>query len=1672
MNQARKRTGTKKVLSMILVLVMLLSLLSMAAFTLPASETGNSKDSYEYNIMFLDCGRKYYSVDSIKQIIDNASAAGFNYIQLAVGNDGLRFLLDDMSLTVNGTTYDSDAVKKAVQAGNLAYNRTHDAPAYSPTTNELTESEMNTIITYAKTKGMGVIPCVNTPGHMDAILSAANSLTGTTCSYSGSVRTIDVTNDTAVAFTKALLQKYITYFAGKGCQYFNMGADEYANDIYTGGSMGFGNLQSSGKYSSYVDYVNAVDNMIQAAGMTAMAFNDGIYFNSNTDSGTFNTDIVVCYWSSGWSGYSPMPAKTLADKGFRLINTNGDYYWVLGKSDAQCDANKARGFDKTSFPGGTISNPAGSMFCIWADYPGAETEASVISKTAATIAAFGKALPEVGIKSSGGTALTLNGSTKLTVPGNAEATWSVDPAGVIELQSSGNADERSAITGTSVVAKAVGTGTAKVTATVDDKTTYTTTLTVTDPSTVDVTVAVNGTHTETVKDVDLRNQIGTYDQTIAKVSVDCKKVNGESTETKVTTVKTGEKYYIKNSNGQYLSSDANWSDVNSAAQWTWDGSYLKNGSNYLHYSYSSGWTTTTASRWATELYFNNGTFYGNKWSYTYSDPLGSPVTRQTTDPVDESTITFRGVAVGTTSVKIGDVTYMIHVTKELPANALTADTITLEHWITNAKVTSESGGSNNLQTISKESTGVQTEDGVAVDSLAYTPVGYWGSTQVYFWKGVRLDSEHKQTNENGVDRTAEGTDITHIRYLDGAWQYKTADGEWHYFVNTDQLVAYYLQKTTVTKEVETYVKDWGFGTSDTTDYNQEGQVALTVAVVYPDGTVSPAEGNMYANSTTIFNYWNNRDIGIIAPKNNSDYNISKITVTNGWRATNTNANPWYSSDTITWDKKTTAAGGKWYDEKEVWNKSSGTTPMVNGKGSSVDRSITWPAKNSAKLVLIYLEPVVKETNLNIVYWDDTANRQINPNTIQISMAYNQGGTKPTYFTALCDANGNVIGKNGPWNSNVVGNANYLPDDAYVVNSSSVHQTISKDMTQIEGIAGNYTSGLYEYRSADISTDGKTLTLHYGLKNTGTKTYVVDFGLPVTIPLSDLGITDLNTISWISLKQETQECLRDHGTYGTAVIDKVNKTVTYTLDQTLDNEIAIPINIKFTNSNEIKSFSFHVIPATSVYYEDSFASFTGGTGKAANAQWSIVGNDDSNTTDKSANVNQALSALGDKNIYGHDTAYETSTKLSMGSAHKVTVKSDMYEKNDKTTTWPTATFTFKGTGFDVISLTDNNSGMISVKVYAVGGDGTETLEKTKYVNNYYGYVFKDGVWTVDNSANNALYQIPVIKVDDLAYGTHKVVITTAYASYADKNGDGQYSFWLDAIRVYDPMGKDNDTYAQDNEGYPQYIKLHDAIVGQTADITKAVFVDGGVNAKLGQYTNYGPNNEVYLTKNQAISFRLTGDLDSIASVQIGAKTPNGTGDVAKISVNNQEVKTATEMYYAITKYAKDGQQVTIANNGSGILSLTNLKITYKESGKSVSLAPLTTADQENAVAQVRALFAAPEQTFEPEHFTAKWSRNVRKGGTATLTVKASADVESITVNGEKITAYTTKTERSFWGPKETYHVFTYHVTNAATADYSICAVNGEGAVSDPITATLTVRPSIRDWWNGIFDKWKH
>ena len=1677
MNQTQTRSPRKRLLSLILAVILMIGLLPISAFATSASaQAGDAEDTgYKYNIMFLDCGRKYFSVNSIKQIIDNASAAGFNYIQLAVGNDGLRFLLDDMSLTVNGTTYSSERVSAAIHAGNEAY--------YNFDVDELTQSEMDEIIAYAASKGMGVIPCVNTPGHMDAILSAATDLTGKTCSYRGSARTIDVTNTTAVAFTQALLQKYISYFAGKGCKLFNMGADEYANDKYTDGSMGFGNLQSTGKYSYYVTYVNAVAKMVKDAKMTPMAFNDGIYFNSNTSSGTFDTDILICYWSNGWSSYTPMPAANLAAKGFKLINTHGDYYWVLGKSDWQCSPEKAKGFNYKTFQGGTINDPAGSMFCIWCDYPGAGAEATVISKTAATIAAFGKALPKVkpveDVKNVTKTddttsvSVTAPGLTGLTV--KEAAAPSIDTAAegkvlaydVTPTTESGNYAEAASVSfktpsgwDTSRVRGFVvntdGTVTDGLTGVVENGS-----FTFTAPhfsvmgiyqlsadAPTDINVAVGGTATVTVKGVNLAGTYHTADESIATVTV-----TGQNETTKPHYTEATVSY------SKLAGSNTKWTKTDYFYEV--DGNYHPVYAYYSNYRYYYGYSTTNSN--------NNVTQVGYSW-YGYASVTG--IYEQTgaeTVPAS-STITFTGKSAGDTSVTIGGVKYNIHVTEKAPDNALTGTSINLEYWITNNKVYDGSQtAANQYQKITTSTNGVTTAEGVALADLAPNPANSFfdDTVTVYYWQAMRLDAAHKQTAASGVDQTAEGTTLTHIRYHGGAWQYKTADGVWHYFEAGDQLVAYYLQKTEVTKEIDTYVKDWGYGTDSTTPDTSSGngQAALTIAVVYPDGTVSPTEGEMYSKSTTIFNYWGGRDIGIVAPVNNSNYSISKITVTDGTRKSNTSANVWYSSDTIEWNKTPNAAGKEWYDETEVWNKSSGTTPMVNGKRSN----ITWSAKNTAKLVLIYLEPIEKETNLNVQYIDLNANNNVF-HSYQIVMTYNQGDPEPTFTDKLMLGN-TVIGDKGPWNGSKESDGNYLSDDAYVVNAAGTEQKFKKDITTIPGINGIYASGLYQYARADISKDGKTLRLYYNLNQAEGKTFVVDFGLPVQIPFSDFGITNASRIT-VSFDEKDPNVTKRQGNYGNGEIDMGNHIVTYTLTKTLDAKVAVPIYVTDAQGKKLVQ-NVYIIPASNVYYEDSLAAFTNGKGAASGAKWSIVDKDGNETTEGSAPI-QELEQLGSSGVYGYDKAYKDSSMLSMGTAHKVTVTANMANtdawKAQSGSAWPTAQFTFKGTGFDIISLTNNKSGAIFVDVYKVGE------EKPTYsyiVDNYYGYNYnkETGKWDVVNSdTENALYQIPVMKVTGLDYGEYNAVVTVFYDGLFNQTGDSQYSFWLDAVRIYDPMGVDRTEYKDDHEGYPQYIKLRDTLAKSTIGTT--LFIDGKDSATIAEYANYGPNNEVYLMNGQAITFKIPQNAN-VDSIQIGAKAPDGKS--AQMAVNEDapvELSTATEMYYKINVNVSTADQtVVIANKGgTGILSLTNLKITFKNKPTDkITLTALNNQEQENAVSLVRALFTAPVATFSPETFEADWGRAVRAGKRATLTVKTSADVESITVDGQSITSYTTRTQRTGWGwwsPKVTYHVFTYTITAPAqTTDYAVCAVNAEGTASEAVTATLTVKPTT--WWNWWF-----
>ena len=365
----------------------------------PATETGKERAATQNEklakrkIVSIDAGRKYFSPEQLKEIIDKAKEYGYTDLHLLVGNDGLRFMLDDMSMKVGNKTYSSDDVKRAIEHGTNAYYN-------DPNGNHLTESQMTDLINYAKDKGIGVIPTVNSPGHMDAILNAMKELgiENPNFDYFGkkSERTVDLNNKQAVDFTKTLIDKYANYFSNKS-EIFNIGLDEYANDATN--AKGWSVLQADKYYPNegypekgyekFISYANDLARIVKSHGLKPMAFNDGIYYNSDTSFGSFDKDIIVSMWTGGWGGYDVASSKLLAEKGHQILNTNDAWYYVLGRNtDGQGWYNLDQGLNGikntpiTSVPKteGVDVPFIGGMVAAWADTPSARYSPSRLFK--------------------------------------------------------------------------------------------------------------------------------------------------------------------------------------------------------------------------------------------------------------------------------------------------------------------------------------------------------------------------------------------------------------------------------------------------------------------------------------------------------------------------------------------------------------------------------------------------------------------------------------------------------------------------------------------------------------------------------------------------------------------------------------------------------------------------------------------------------------------------------------------------------------------------------------------------------------------------------------------------------------------------------------------------------------------------------------------------------------------------------------------------------------------------------------------------------------------------------------------------------------------------------------------------------------------------------------------
>ncbi len=1380
-----------------------LSVLPKQDETADETNTTGKVDGYNYNIIHLDCGRKYFSVNSIKQIIDNASAAGFNYIQLAVGNDGMRFLLDDMSLEVNGTTYDSGAVTAAIHAGNVAYNATFNgkydetgtgtSAYYNPSVNELTESDMDEIIEYAYTKGMGVIPLINTPGHMDAILDAAEALDNVsegTYAYGGSARTIKVTESAVVDFTEAFLNKYIAYFAGKGCTLFNMGADEYANDIYLDyPGMGFGKLQYDGQYGSFVSYVNKIAANIVNAGMTPMAFNDGIYYGGNTSSGEFNKKIIIEYWSNGWGTYNPMSASELAGMKFQMVNTHGDYYWVLGKN-AKCTAAQAANFNINQFYGSEVDNPGGSTFCIWSDYPGADTEENVVKDTTATISAFGGTLPTVDSVTNGGTTDTVG-------------------------------------------------------------------------ETVEITLNVGESTTRTINGVAVTD---TIDNDVAKVVAVDASVAGETTYTLADTIVSGNKYCISDGNGNYLSVNSSGAIFNvkisennpegSPTEWTIE----KSGNSYTIKDETTGYylcytnSQLNVSKTSYDRYWDyyqsgfNVTRYGNTyyirsynnamWYLSFSSTNhGLPYTKTTTTAEEKTSVTITGKAPGYTTATVGGVTYNITVnaieeTKSLTVSSgntaaldvptldasivgitnvtydvtfgseyitvnkndgtITAGTvtddktatvvakiknasgvvlatytynvtitreslaevtpITVEYWITNARLTGTTSRENHVTITAQEAFG---ENGVDISTLVDAMGAKDGRTQEY-WQSKILDVQKTntstsgtelQTTKEGDDETLNGSAFTKIRYYNSKWQVYTT--KWTdvdrtqvsfkytgdnsttvtYSGDKNQLVAYYMEVVNINNannesELHVNAADWGTKGDGTGSWGytpESNRCSVSVQIVYEDGSTNPSDTTAanLKSKTIMYGYWSGgRGLGTMIFSGQQNYQIYKVTAETGDVTSTTGSGNTVTVTSFDWDK----------NEETVWEGDATKSvsignPARNPSYVAPYDNLAWNTtkynKNNAILIRVYVKAVASKDSLKVNYVDK--------------------GTGTNFYNYNITVAENTVFDNGF----------ALKDGALVnntvVNYNGITQTVNSNLKEMPEISSYYRFSNFTLEEVKRSADGKEVWLYYTFNN--RHDFVVDFGVPLHLDPVDIGLTGGWNTAEINAKNQCDYGIPDLTLGG---------GLTYTPNKVMRGVETIAVDLSDSNNpNDDPATHFiYLYPATNVLYEENVITNPG-------TEWTKVTSVFTPAKDVEGNeiTTQSAEKLGNENLHGYDDYYSENTKFSGGSAYMAELTLPAGQRNVRTS--GELSFTFTGTGFDLISECGKDTGALLVNVYRVNADNTKTLAHGFLVDTYFS---GDKTYITGNGILD--YQVPVVRdfikktendesVND--YGTYEVTV---------------------------------------------------------------------------------------------------------------------------------------------------------------------------------------------------------------------------------------------------------------------------------------------------------------------------
>lgn len=472
------------------------------------------------------------------------------------------------------------------------------------------------------------------------------------------------------------------------------------------------------------------------------------------------------------------------------------------------------------------------------------------------------------------------------------------------------------------------------------------------------------------------------------------------------------------------------------------------------------------------------------------------------------------------------------------------------------------------------------------------------------------------------------------------------------------------------------------------------------------------------------------------------------------------------------------------------------------------------------------------------------------------------------------------------------------------------------------------------------------------------TYVMDYAKPMTVNSADWGGTIIGVAGKDRLKIDGSgsECSAVYGAvmkhepaadgsvtvtftptemkWGEAATFYVLRTLLAVPDSEEDFDGGVDYVPEGVTTGTNQWLRVNVVPANNIYFEDDFGDIV------YDGNWQSVGAPQNDPEHPEG-------ATGDADgIHGWEESLLDNKEHSDSDAHMGEVTETVGGVQGKIAE---VTFPFVGKGVDVYSFTNDGTGTILA-----------TLSGTYLEDGKTKTVFKAQI--VDTqSVSGDYYQIPTLSFMDLPYGTYTVTIRVTTAA------EDRFVYYLDGIRVYNPMADDSAYSSEERNAV--FEEIRDLLAANDAGNQGAVFID-----KLGdevgnvkdydqtEYGLYGPKNEVYLAKNQSITFKVGTEG---ANYYIGLKCPAGNGSaVAKISngadtVRQIDITHSTDLYYKVVP--KDGY-ITVENVGNGLLSVTKLRIT----GENGQVQPITEEGARMALRSFRMMPVVRDQEPSCEH----------------------------------------------------------------------------------------------------------